>query len=62
MTLKEAKSYIKNKGLKNKRDYLNYWYLNKIECRRIGLPQRPDKYYSEDKMLNNVKSSKKSGV
>jgi hypothetical protein len=55
MTYKEAKSYIKDKNLKNKRDYLNYWYANKEECKRIGLPQHPDKYYDKknDKRKNN---------
>lgn len=49
MTLKESKVYIKDKGLQNKRDYLNFWYKNKQECKRIGLPLHPDKYYKTHK-------------
>lgn len=60
MSYKEAKSFIKDKGLKNKRDYLNYWYANKEECKRIGLPQHPDKYYSNNKKNDKRKTDDKN--
>lgn len=47
MTLNESKAYIKDLGLKTRKDYLNYWYTNKQECMRVGLPKYPDVYYQD---------------
>ncbi len=49
MKIEEAKSYLKDKGLKNKNDYRIWWAENSAECKRIGLPKYPENYYSPRK-------------
>lgn len=45
LTYQEAKNYLKDKGLKTKEEYDNFWNKNRKECIRIGLPKNPDEYY-----------------
>ena len=49
MTLEEAKSYLRDKGLKSEHDYRIWWSENSEECKRIGMPKYPKNYYSPKK-------------
>jgi hypothetical protein len=44
-TYTEAKSYLRDKGLKTKEEYAIWWLANKEENERIGLPQFPEEFY-----------------
>jgi len=45
MTIEEAKSFLKDKGLKTKNDYRKWWSEHSTECKCIGLPKYPENYY-----------------
>jgi len=52
MTYSEAKFYMRDKGLKTKEEYANWWIAHKKENERIGIPQLPDEFYNQ---LNDKK-------
>ena len=49
MIFEVAKAYMKDKGLRTKVEYKNWWLANREENLEIGLPQHPDSYYKKVK-------------
>lgn len=46
MSYQESKAFMKDKGITSMEDYLKWYDKNEEEYKKIGLPRRPDIYYS----------------